>query len=168
MKIEFNRILETIQRITNNSPIAQIGVALGALISNFFLPILPVIITCFGLILVDLYYGLSVAKRNKRIYSKIGWRGTCQKLKDTFTIIALVRGVELYILAGITGTTLVGAAATIIGLTELWSILENMNTINPNGPWRALGKYMKIKGSEVIGIDLDKLKDENAINKNKE
>lgn len=155
------RIAASISTLGGNSTVAQIGVVLGAVISNLFLPIAPVILTCFGLTIVDLFYGLKVANRKKvRIESKRTWNGTIRKMRDTFTIITMIRCIELYLLCGITDTLLVGSAATIIGLTEVWSILENMNTLNPKGPWRALSKFMTIKGSEVTGVDLKDIKDE--------
>lgn len=162
MKDTINRILETLSTISNNSAVAQIGITLGVIISNFFLPIVPVILTCFGLTVIDLIYGLKVAKKQKvKIESKRTWNGTIRKLRDIFSIITMIRGIELYLLGGITGTALVGGAASIIGLTEFWSILENMNTLNPHGPWRALGKFMKKKGSEVIGTNIEELLNEN-------
>lgn len=152
-----NRVIDTIQRVSQHSTVTAVSTALITLISNFFLPIVPVILVCFGLILVDLVYGLKVAKRQGIIDSRRSWTGTIKKLIDTFSLMTMVRGVELYLIAGITGTLLVGSVATIIGLTELWSILESMNTLNPNGPWRAIGKFMKIKGSGIIGTDIDTL-----------
>nr|DAV06134.1 MAG TPA: holin [Bacteriophage sp.] len=50
---------------------------------------------------------------------------------------------------------LTGGATVIITLTELWSILENLNTLNPNGPWRALGKFLKKKGESYTGVELN-------------
>jgi len=54
---------------------------------------------------------------------------------------------------------LTGGATVIIGLTELWSIIENINTLDPNGPWRILGKFLKKKGEDYTGIDLEELKE---------
>lgn len=162
MKDTINRILETLSTISNNSAVAQIGITLGVIISNFFLPIVPVILTCFGLTVIDLIYGLKVAKKQKvKIESKRTWNGTVKKLRDIFSIITMIRGIELYLLGGVTGTALVGGSATIIGLTEFWSILENMNTLNPHGPWRSLSKFMKTKGSQVIGTNIEELLNEN-------
>lgn len=58
---------------------------------------------------------------------------------------------------------LTGGATVIIGLTELWSILENLNTLNPKGPWRALGKFLKKKGEDYIGSEID-INNENDAN----
>lgn len=156
MKDTINRILDTLSLVTNNSTVAQIGITISVVISNFFLPIVPVILTCFGLTIIDLIYGLKVAKKQKvKIESKRTWNGTIRKMRDMFSILTMVRGIELYLLAGVSGTALIGAVATIIGFTELWSILENMNTLNPNGPWRAIGNFLRKKGKETVGMDLD-------------
>ena len=48
-----------------------------------------------------------------------------------------------------------GGITAIVTLTELWSILENLNTLNPDGPWKMLSKFLKKKGEEYTGIDLD-------------
>lgn len=52
-------------------------------------------------------------------------------------------------------TVLSGGATVLICLTELWSILENLNTLNPDGPWKVLKKYLKKKGEDLAGIELD-------------
>lgn len=36
----------------------------------------------------------------------------------------------------------------------MWSILENLNTLDPKGPWRVLGKFLKKKGADYIGVEL--------------
>ena len=56
---------------------------------------------------------------------------------------------------------LTGGVVVIIGLTELWSILENLNTLNPNGPWRALGAFLKKKGEDYIGTEIELENDKN-------
>jgi hypothetical protein len=58
---------------------------------------------------------------------------------------------------------LTGGATVVIALTELWSILENLNTLNPEGPWKALGKFLKKKGEDFIGTEID-LNDDDITN----
>jgi len=60
---------------------------------------------------------------------------------------------------------LTGGTTVIIALTELWSIIENLNTINPHGPWKALGKFLKKKGEDYIGTEIDL--DDDVIDNNK-
>ena len=87
-------------------------------------------------------------------------------MKAEFAIIALARLLE-FTVVGTTGVfVLTGGATVIITLTELWSILENLNTLYPNGPWRSLSKYLKKKGEAYTGIDLDFDKDDKHDNSN--
>lgn len=58
---------------------------------------------------------------------------------------------------------LTGGATIIITLTELWSIIENLNTLDPKGPWKLLGKFLRKKGEDYTGIDLN-LEDEHTGN----
>lgn len=155
-----NRIMHTLDRLSGHSSIAQGGVITMAFLSSFFVPLVPVVLTCFGVSLIDLYYGLKVGKMNKRIESRRAWEGTLRKGKDILVILTAARGVELYVLCGIAGTALVGGFATIVALTEMWSVLENLNTLNPKGPWRLLGRFMKKKGQDITGLDLNELKNE--------
>jgi hypothetical protein len=48
-----------------------------------------------------------------------------------------------------------GGVTVIVTLTELWSILENLNTLNPKGPWKALGKFLRKKGEDYIGTEIE-------------
>jgi hypothetical protein len=52
---------------------------------------------------------------------------------------------------------LTGGAALLISLTELWSILENMNTLNPYGPWKAISTFLRKKGNDYLGVDISAL-----------
>ena len=74
---------------------------------------------------------------------------------DEFTIIALAHGIEWAVLDQTGVFLLTGGVTAIITLTEMWSIIENLNTIDPNGPWRILGKFLTKKGEDYTGIELD-------------
>ena len=50
---------------------------------------------------------------------------------------------------------LTGGATVIICLTELWSILENLNTLDPDGPWKSIGIFLRKKGGEYTGIEIN-------------
>ena len=39
---------------------------------------------------------------------------------------------------------------------ELWSAIENLNEIDPTGPWRILSKFIKSKGERYLDITIDK------------
>lgn len=142
----------------------KIAIVIGSTLAAFYSPIAALLVTCFAFTAVDMFYGIKVARKHKKkIESNKSWKGTLTKLTDEFTIISLARLLEWSIMSDSGVFVLTGGSTIIIGLTELWSIIENLNTLNPDGPWRALGKFLKKKGEEHIGIELD-LDDEHTNN----
>lgn len=140
----------------------KIAIGAGTILASFYTPILPLLVTCFAFTATDMFYGIKVALKNKKkLESHKNWSGTIIKLLDELTIISLARLLEYSVLGEDTGVFVLTSGATIIiALTELWSILENLNTLNPHGPWKALGKFLKKKGEDYIGTEID-LKDDN-------
>ena len=111
---------------------------------------------CFATTLADMIFGIKVARKFKRkIESQKSWKGTLRKIMDEFTIILLAHGIEWSIVDQSGVFVLTGGATAIITLTEMWSILENLNTLDPKGPWRVLGKFLKKKGADYIGVELN-------------
>jgi phage-related holin len=101
-------------------------------------------------------FGMKVARRfKKKIESGKNWRGTIRKIIDEFTIILIAHGIEWAVLDQSGVFVLTGGVTAIVTLTELWSIIENLNTIDPKGPWRILEKFLKKKGEDYTGIELD-------------
>lgn len=151
----------TLNSITNGSILGKIGVGVGAFLTGMYAPIAGILCTCFASTVVDLYYGLKVARKNKKkIESGKTWKGTLKKIRDEFIIISLARGLEWSVLNESGVFFLTGGAAVIITLTEIWSIIENLNTLDPDGPWKVLGKFLKKKGEDYVGIELDTHKDD--------
>ena len=135
--------------------IGKILIAAGSLLLGFYSPIALLLLACFAVTVTDLVYGLKVARMlKKKLTSKKNWKGTLNKLEHEFVIISLARLLELAVLDEQGVFVLTGGATVIIGLTEIWSILENLNTLNPDGPWKLLGKFLKKKGEDFTGIDL--------------
>ena len=163
----WSSIITAINSISGNTFVGKTIIATGALLTAYFIPIIGLLITCFATSFVDMVYGIQVAKmQHSKITSSKTRRGTWNKMKAEFAIIALARLLE-FTVVGTTGVfVLTGGATVIITLTELWSILENLNTLYPNGPWRSLGKYLKKKGEAYTGIDLDFNKDDKHDNSN--
>lgn len=163
----WSSIITAINSISGNTFVGKTIIAIGALLTAYFTPIIGLLITCFATSFVDMVYGIQVAKmQHSKITSSKTRRGTWNKMKAEFAIIALARLLE-FTVVGTTGVfVLTGGATVIITLTELWSILENLNTLYPNGPWRSLGKYLKKKGEAYTGIDLDFNKDDKHDNSN--
>lgn len=151
-----SRIGDAIQGITQGSFIGSTLVGAAAAITGFFAPVKGLLSICFATTLVDMIFGIRVArKQNKKIESNKNWKGTLRKIIDEFTIIALAHGIEWAILDETGVFLLTGGVTAIITLTELWSIIENLNTIDPDGPWKILGKFLKKKGEDYTGIELD-------------
>ena len=75
-------------------------IAAGALATSFFTPIVGLLIACFTCSIVDMFYGMRVARKlGKKITSKKNWKGTLIKIKDEFTLILLSHLIE-YVLLG--------------------------------------------------------------------
>ena len=150
--------------LSGGSQAGKLGIAVGSLVTAFYSPIAALLLCCFAFTVADMFYGIKVSHKFKqKITSHKNWKGTIVKILDEWTIISLARLLELSVLGEQGVFVLTGGATVIIGLTELWSILENLNTLNPQGPWKALGKFLKKKGEDYIGTEID-LDDEDTNN----
>lgn len=140
------------------------AIALGSFLTAFYSPIALLLVACFAFTVTDMFYGIKVSCKFKRkIESHRNWSGTIIKLLDEFTVISLARLLEFAVLGNDGVFVLTGGVTVIVALTELWSILENLNTLDPKGPWRALGKFLRKKGEDYIGTKIE-LNDEHTNN----
>lgn len=154
----FNSIGNALNAITNNSFTGKLLISGGALTTAFFTPIVGLLFACFSLNLADLISGLRVAsKQGKKITSRKTWKGTITKILQESQLIILLHIIEHFAFSavGFDTTLLTGGATALMCLTEIWSILENMNTVNPNGPWRILKQFLTKKGEDLTGIEID-------------
>lgn len=155
-------IWKMFQGLSAGTTSGKIAIALGSFITAFYSPIAALLICCFAFTIADMFYGIKVAcKQKKKIESHKSWSGTLIKILDEWAIISLARLLEWSVLDQEKVFILTGGITVIIGLTELWSILENLNTLNPYGPWKALGKFLKKKGEDYIGTEIDLQNDNN-------
>ena len=156
MQNTLSHISNHLQSITQGTIMGKLLVSFGAALTAYFTPILGLILTCFTTTIVDMLYGFKLAhKQHKKITSDRNRKGTLTKLRDEFAIICLARMIEFTVIGTSGVFILTGGVTVIIALTEIWSILETLNTLNPNGPWRSLSKFLKKKGEDYTGIDLD-------------
>lgn len=152
----FQSIGHMFHGLSANTILGKVAIAGGALLTSYFAPIVGLLVACFSCSIVDMCYGIKVAKTaGKKITSRKNWKGTLIKIRDEFTLILLAHLIEFVVLGAEATFILSGGVAVIITLTELWSILENLNTLNPNGPWRALSKFLKKKGEDYVGFEID-------------
>lgn len=150
-------IVSLYQNITGSSIFAKIGLSLSALVIGYIAPIKFLLLSCFLLTITDLIYGLRVAhKQHQKITSDKTWHGTIAKVFDEFVIIILARILEHAVLGLDKVFVLTGGITVLIGLTELWSIIENLNTLDPKGPWKVIGRFLQKKGEDYTGINLNK------------
>lgn len=162
-----NGILTSIGNMFNsicgNSQWAKLWLGASALLTAYLVPIVGLLIACFSFTAVDMIYGIKRAKKlGEKITSKKNWQGTLCKIKDEFTILLLAHMLEYVILNDQMPFVLTGGVTVVICITELWSILENLNTIDPDGPWKLLGKFLKKKGGEYVGLNLTELKNDTS------
>lgn len=152
-------ISNTLGELTQNSAIANILIGAGAVLGAYFAPIVGLIVTCFVLTVIDMCYGIAVAKKShNKITSEKNWKGTIRKLLHELMLLGMARLVEFTVLGTEGVFVLTGGITIIVSLTELWSIIENLNTLYPDGPWKMIGKFLKKKGEDYVGMDID-LKD---------
>lgn len=153
-------IQEMLNAITGNSVFGKILVGAGALAAAYFTPIVGLIVTCFALTALDMIYGWAVArKHHQKITSDKNWKGTICKIWHELVLLLSARLAEFTVLGSSGVFVLTGGITVIVSLTELWSIIENLNTLYPDGPWKVLGAFLKKKGEEYTGIELDLDKD---------
>ena len=164
MQNTLNNISNHLESMTQGTFVGKLLISTGAVLTAYFTPILGLLLTCFSTTIVDMLYGFKLAhKQHKKITSDRNRKGTLTKLRDEFAIICLARMTEFTVIGTSGVFILTGGATVIIALTEIWSILETLNTLNPNGPWRSLSKFLKKKGEDYTGIDLD-INDNNSSN----
>lgn len=151
-----SNMADTINAMVNGSAVGKFFVGVGSAVIGYFAPIWYLLVICFATTIIDMFYGFKVARKfKKKIESGKNWSGTIRKLKDEAIVLSLVHGLEWAILDESGVFLLTGGVTAIITLTELWSIIENLNTLDPKGPWRLLGKFLRKKGEDYTGIDLN-------------
>ena len=156
MQQVFTSIAHMFEGFSAGTWYGKLAIALGSILTAFYSPIVALLVCCFAFTTVDMFYGIKVSRKFKRkIESHKSWSGTITKLLDEWIVISLARLLEMSVINSDGVFVLTGGATVIIGLTELWSILENLNTLNPHGPWKALGKFLKKKGEDYIGTEIE-------------
>ena len=151
-----NNIGAAMEGFSHGNTIGKFLVGIGSAVIGFFSPIVYLLLICFVATVVDMIYGIKVAlKKNTKIESSKTWSGTLTKVKAELVLIGIAHGLEWAVLDQHGVFVLTGGITVIITLTELWSILENLNTLDPKGPWKALGKFLKKKGEDYTGIEID-------------
>lgn len=154
----FSSMCNVINIITNNSFFGKLMTIGGALTASFFTPIVGLIFACFALNIADLITGIRASRKlGNAITSRKNWKGTITKILQESQLLVLLHIIEHFVFSavGVETTLLTGGASILICLTEVWSLLENLNTINPDGPWKILKDLLVKKGEDITGIEID-------------
>lgn len=122
---------------------------LAASVLAVFLPIKMVIITTLVLILADLITGVIAAHKRGEKISSAALRRTTSKTLTYLAAICLGYLVEAYMIENVIAVSKL--IAGVIGITEIKSVLENLDSINGNSLFKSI--------LEKLGSDNDKPKD---------
>lgn len=146
------------KELINDGPIkffTCVSTTLVSAISTFFLPIWIPIVAVGILIIIDMILGIRVSlSKNDKIQSRKAW-ATLKKLYFSSLMISCGHLVDQYILTSFNAHLVEGFAGLIAGV-ELWSMIENLHTLDPTGPWNLFEKFLKKKGEKYLDITIDK------------
>lgn len=124
------------------------GLSLSLL--GVFAPIKALIVVATLLILIDAITGVLASRKEGRSITSAGFRRTVSKLFSYNGAIALCFLVEAFMIDGYFPLSKIAAAA--VGITELKSVLENIDKLNGNPIFKAiiekLGSINDTKSSE--------------------
>lgn len=146
------------KEIFNEGPIKMltcIGTGIIGMISTYFTPIHTVILVVLLLIIADAVLGARVAlSKGGKIETRKLW-STVKKFAYACMIISFGYMIDLEILRSF-DAHLVEFFAGMISGVELWSMIENLQTLDPSGPWKIFSKFIKTKGEKYLEITIDK------------
>lgn len=114
-----------------------------------FAPIKATLATVMTLCMVDLISGLWASKVKKRKITSSGLKRTIVKVLVYEAVVMLGYLVESYMTGDL--VPVVKILAGYIGLTELKSVLENIEQISGVSPLRALIKKLARSEKDVVG-----------------
>lgn len=124
-------------------------------VAGSFTPLWTVLFILLLIILVDAYLGGKIAFKNqKKFESRRLWK-TLRKFGWCGVIIWFANQIDANILASI-DAHLVEFFAGLIAGVELWSVIENLATLYPDGPWKLLNKFIRKKGEKYLDITIDR------------
>jgi len=109
-----------------------------------FAPVKAAVLTAIVLVLADLITGLMAAHKRGDPITSSGIKTTVAKIMLYEVAILLGFLVQHYLTEGI--LPVCNLITSVIGLTEITSILENLQTINPAVSWTSLvSRFTKTK-----------------------
>lgn len=147
-------MVNVIKRLSENGYSALLGVISG--ITALFAPAIPIIITVFVFVFVDMYYDYKVQHKygKHKLESNKLWE-TVWKLRDCFISITLGLLLDKYILLTYEDLAAVKIAAGAICAAEGLSLLGSFRALHPNAILsKLLSKVIKSKAEKYLDVDL--------------
>ena len=124
-------------------------------LASSFAPLGTVLIILLLLVLVDAFLGCKVSlSKGLKCESRRFWK-TLRKFCWCGAIVWFADAIDRNILVSFEAH-LVEFFAGIIAGVELWSVLENLTALYPDGPWKILKKFIKSKGEKYLDITIDR------------
>lgn len=118
-------------------------------------PLWTVLLILALLIFVDAFLGCKVSIKNGlKCESRRFWK-TLRKLGWCSAIVWFANRIDVDILKSFDAHLVEFFAGAITGV-ELWSVIENLSELYPDGPWKVLKKFIKKKGEKYLDITIDR------------
>lgn len=146
------------KEIFNEGPEKMLTCVMTAVVSSlstFLLPIWTTVIAVCVLILIDMILGTRVSINKGEPFQSRKLGSTLKKFGWSSMAISCAHIMDMYIITSF-DAHLVELFAGMIGGVELWSILENLQTSDPTGPWKIFSKVLKTKGERYLDITIEK------------
>lgn len=124
-------------------------------ISTFFAPIWSVIVVVCVFIFLDAVLGTKVSMQygnkfeSRRLWSTLKKFGNCAMIISCCHLMdtEIIKSIDMHLVEIFSG---------IVCGVELWSMIENLQAIDPNGPWRIFSKFIRSKGEKYLDITIEK------------
>ena len=144
--------------IAHEGPIKFLACVISGAVSwlvGSFAPLGYVLFILFLLVMADAFLGCKVVlNAGKKIESRRLWK-TLRKFCWCGAIVWFADEIDRNIITSFNAHLVEFFAGMIAGV-ELWSILENLATLYPDGPWKLLKKFIKTKGEKYLDITIDR------------
>jgi hypothetical protein len=144
-------------------------------IAAILAPCVPLIITAFVFIFLDLFYGYKVCRKykSKHFESSKFWK-TVEKLGLTAVLVASFTLLDKFIFMTYDDLVFAKVAAGTVCFAEIISLLESLRALKPNSiTARLLSSVIKSKANKYLDVDITDIiddipNDNNTITNNKE
>lgn len=134
-------------------------------IATLIAPAIPLALTAYCFILVDLYYGYKISRKcGKKEFESCKFWCTINKLFESTLLITLALLLDKYFFMTYEELVAVKVAAGTICFAETLSLLESLKALHPNALLsKILAKVIKSKAEKYLDVDISDIIDEQKI-----